>query len=85
MPLNTAMPIDCRALAPAPVASTRGTTLRMKANEVMTIGRNRARAASTAASIKDLLSCRAMVARHIDDQNGVLGRERDQQNDAVWV
>src|SRR5713101_2551147 len=32
IPLNTAMPIDLRALAPAPVASTSGTTPRMKAN-----------------------------------------------------
>jgi hypothetical protein len=34
MPLNTVMPIDLRALAlaPAPVATTRGATPRMKAN-----------------------------------------------------
>ncbi len=50
MPVNTEMPIDLRALAPAPVASTSGATPRMKANEVITIGRKRARAAATAAS-----------------------------------
>src|SRR5512146_646094 len=50
MPENTVMPIDLRALAPAPVAITSGTTPRMKANEVIRIGRNRARAASTADS-----------------------------------
>jgi hypothetical protein len=44
------MPIDLRALAPAPVASTSGATPRMKANDVIRIGRNRARAASTADS-----------------------------------
>src|ERR1700754_3298212 len=32
MPENTVMPIDLRALAPAPVASTSGKTPRMKAN-----------------------------------------------------
>ena len=49
MPLNTAMPIDLRALAPAPVATTSGATPRMNANDVIRIGRKRARAASTAA------------------------------------
>src|SRR4029450_5807232 len=44
MPENTVMPIDLRALAPAPVASTSGTTPRMKANDVIRIGRDRARA-----------------------------------------
>ena len=50
MPLNTAMPIDLRALAPAPVARTSGSTPKMKAKEVMRMGRKRARAASTADS-----------------------------------
>ena len=50
MPLNTVMPIDALALAPAPLATTSGATPRMKAKEVITIGRKRARAASTAAS-----------------------------------
>ena len=50
MPLNTVMPIDLRALAPAPVATTSGATPRMKANDVIRIGRRRSRAASTAAS-----------------------------------
>src|SRR5262249_4332811 len=50
IPVNTVMPIDTRALAPAPLASTSGTTPRMKANDVITIGRKRARAASVADS-----------------------------------
>src|SRR6516165_12623534 len=50
IPVNTVMPIDTRALAPAPLASTSGTTPRMKASEVITIGRKRERAASVAAS-----------------------------------
>ncbi len=57
MPLNTVMPIDLRALAPAPLAITSGATPRMNANEVIRIGRNRARAASTAASRIGLPSC----------------------------
>ena len=56
MPENTVMPIDLRALAPAPVASTSGTTPRMKANDVIRIGRKRARAASTADSSSGLPS-----------------------------
>src|SRR5262245_14689882 len=58
IPLNTATPMDLRALAPAPVASTNGSTPRMKANDVIRIGRNRVRAASTAASRSGLPSCK---------------------------
>src|SRR5271169_4536218 len=58
MPLNTAIPIERRALAPAPVANTSGTTPRIKANEVMRIGRKRSRAASTAASTISMPSAR---------------------------
>jgi hypothetical protein len=50
MPENTVMPIDLRALAPAPVAATNGATPRMKANDVIRIGRKRERAAATADS-----------------------------------
>ena len=56
MPLNTLMPSERRALAPAPVASTSGSTPRMKANDVIRIGRKRMRDASTAASQIDLPS-----------------------------
>src|SRR5215469_2467952 len=57
MPLNTVMPIDLRALAPAPLAITSGATPRMNANEVIKIGRSRAIAPSTAASNSGLPSC----------------------------
>ena len=50
MPLRTLRPSEMRPLAPAPVASTNGTTPSPKANEVIRIGRNRERAASIAAS-----------------------------------
>jgi hypothetical protein len=49
MPLKTLTPSKMRALAPAPVAVTSGTTPRMKAKEIIRIGRNRALAASIAA------------------------------------
>ena len=40
MPLNTHRPSETRALAPAPVAVTNGSTPRIKANDVMRMGRN---------------------------------------------
>src|SRR5436190_3382273 len=62
MPVNTVMPMEMRALAPAPLASTSGSTPRIKANEVITMGRKRARAASTAASKIALPSARCSRA-----------------------
>jgi hypothetical protein len=56
------MPIDTRALVPAPLASTSGTTPRMNANDVITIGRKRARAASVAASRIGLPAARSSRA-----------------------
>ena len=50
MPLNTATPSATRISAPAPLASTSGTTPRMKAKEVIRIGRSRSLDASTVAS-----------------------------------
>ena len=44
MPLKTVMPMDLRAEAPAPVARTSGATPRMNANDVIRMGRKRARA-----------------------------------------
>ena len=54
MPLKTAMPSVLRISAPAPLARTRGTTPRMKAKDVMRIGRSRKRQASTVASTRPL-------------------------------
>ncbi len=53
MPLNTAIPNDRRISAPAPAATTSGVTPKMKANEVIKIGRNRRRHASTVASWRE--------------------------------
>src|SRR6266849_6795231 len=50
MPKKTAVPSAWRISAPAPVASASGTTPKMKAKDVIKIGRRRVRAASTAAS-----------------------------------
>ena len=80
MPLNTVMPMDWRAAAPAPLATTRGTTPRMNANEVMRIGRKRRREPSSAASIIPSPSRRSFL-RDLDDENSVLGRERNQKHE----
>ncbi len=50
MPPKTAVPRAWRLAAPAPVATIMGTTPRMKANEVIRIGRKRRVEALTAAS-----------------------------------
>ena len=50
MPPMTAVPMALRLAAPAPDAIARGTTPRMKAKEVMRMGRKRRRDDSTAAS-----------------------------------
>jgi len=54
MPPSTPVPIERRAAAPAPEAIARGSTPSTKASEVITIGRNRWRAAVTAASNADI-------------------------------
>src|SRR5215831_17450841 len=50
MPPNTVVPTECRPFSPAPEATTSGTTPRMKASEVIRIGRRRIVAACTADS-----------------------------------
>ena len=50
MPLKTAVPSACRISEPAPNAFTNGQTPMLNANDVIRMGRNRNRAASTAAS-----------------------------------
>jgi len=49
MPANTAVPSVRRISAPAPSEITSGTTPRMKANDVITIGRSRSRQAASVA------------------------------------
>ena len=50
IPANTAVPSECRISDPAPWAYTSGSTPKMNAKLVITIGRSRSRAASTVAS-----------------------------------
>ena len=45
IPKKTPVPIDCRLAEPGPLANTIGSIPKMKAKEVMTLGRNRWRAA----------------------------------------
>src|SRR5215210_2774295 len=62
IPANTPVPSECRLPAPAPLAITSGETPRMKANDVMRMGRNRSRAASMAASRNETPRCRISLA-----------------------
>ena len=73
-------PVAERTSAPAPCESTSGTVPAMKATEVITIGRNRSRQASSAAS-HNALSC-SSSSREFDDQNGVLARQPHQHHQA---
>ncbi len=81
MPPMTPVPMARRLLAPAPVAMASGTQPRMKASEVMTIGRSRSRAASMAASAA-VMPCAHVLGGELDDQDGVLGRQPDQGHQA---
>ncbi len=78
---NTVVPSAWRISEPAPSAIISGTTPRMKAKEVIRIGRRRVRAASIAASMRSRPS-RFRLARELDDQDGVLGRQPDQHHQA---
>ena len=80
MPVKTVMPIDLRALEPAPVASTSGTTPRMNANDVIRIGPE-ARTRRLDRGSEDGFAAGPELARHLDDQDRVLRRQRDQQNE----
>ena len=81
MPLNTAMPIERRAAAPAPVARTSGSTPRMKANEVMRIGPE-PQPRRLDRRLDDRLALGPLLAGVFDDQDRVLAAERDEQDEA---
>ena len=57
MPLNTVIPSDIRAAAPAPLENINGMTPKIKAIEVMTIALNRTLDASKADSTKLIPLC----------------------------
>ena len=81
IPPITPVPTDWRAPAPAPVEIASGSTPRMKASEVIRIGRNRSRAASSAAAEVDM-PCAVLEHRELDDQDRVLGGEPEQRHQA---
>ena len=62
MPPITPVPMAWRALAPAPEETNSGNTPRMKASEVIRIGRRRRRAASTVASRRLRPACCSATA-----------------------
>jgi hypothetical protein len=62
IPKNTLVPTERRLAAPAPLAITNGATPRMKASDVMRMGRKRSRAASIAASWMERPCARSSVA-----------------------
>ena len=74
MPLSTLRPSEISALAPAPVASTNGRTPMPNANEVIRIGRNRETRGFDRGFEDRQAADHPAFARHLDDQNAVLGR-----------
>ena len=81
MPPKTTVPRARRLAAPAPEAPSSGTTPMMKAKEVMMMGRNRRRVASTAASVMDRPPG-AQLPGELHDQDGVLAGQGDHQDQA---
>ena len=67
--------------APAPVAITSGTQPRMKAKAVIRIGRRRSRAPRQR-RVDERLALLVLVLGELDDQDGVLGRQADQHDQA---
>ncbi len=81
MPLNTAMPIERRAAAPAPVARTK----RQDAENEGERGhddRAEAQPRRFDRGVNDIEAERSLMARIFDDQDAVFAPERDQKNDA---
>ena len=81
MPPNTAVPSERRISAPAPSAITSGTTPKMKANEVIRIGRSRSRHASSVASRRGTPASWLLLGE-LDDQDRVLAGQADQHHEA---
>ena len=79
MPPKTTVPMACWLAAPAPPADSNGTTPKMKAKEVMTMGRKRRRVASIAASVMDR-PCGVQVPGEFHDKDGVLAGQGDHQH-----
>jgi hypothetical protein len=83
MPPITPVPMARWLAEPAPVASASGNTPRMKAIEVITMGRKRMRAASSG-RVDGALALRLQVLGELDDQDRVLGRQADDGDQPTW-
>ena len=81
IPPITVVPITCRATAPEPEAIQRGTHPRMKAKEVIKIGRSRKRARGQGRVYQRSTSFVFDFGK-LNDQNGVLGNESNDHNQA---
>ena len=81
MPQNTAVPSDWRISAPAPVAIISGSTPRMKAKDVIRIGR-KPHARGLGRRLEAVLAVLLVLPRELDDQDRVLGRQADQHDEA---
>ena len=81
MPLKTAMPSERRISAPAPEATISGITPKMKASEVMRIGRSRKREASWVAAVR-ALALAVQLLGVFDDEDGILAGQRDEHDQA---
>ena len=79
MPPATAVPTECRASWPAPVANTSGSTPRMKASEVIRIGR-RPDPARLDRRLDDRQAPVPQLLGELDDQDRVLRRQPDQHD-----
>ena len=80
MPPMMVVPTERRPAAPAPEAMASGITPRMKANDVIRMGRRRSSAASMAASTMER-PLRAELLGELDDQDGVFGGESDEHDE----
>ena len=69
IPAKTAIPNEIRLAAPAPVEMTSGKTPRMKANEVIRIGRSR----TFPASMADRFPGGSIIPGEFHDQDSILG------------
>ena len=83
IPPTTAVPMECRLADPAPVESIRGRHPRMKAREVMMMGRKRRCAASAAAS-KRLKPCWCRIRANSTMRMAFLEARPMRVTRAIW-
>ena len=81
-PPTMVMPSGCRSSEPTPVPNIKGNALASADTVVIRIGRKRSRQAWKIASSGDLPASRCGGEREIDDHDGILLDDADQQDDA---